>query len=286
MSETKVSDQVERVNHTQQPAARGASGTEAADRVADVLLLFSGGTDSLGVSTISRELGIAKAVVHRILRSLVSRQLIVPDSGGRAYRLGPAASALGARALRESGLRSAALPVLRTLRDRTGETTTLSELVGDTRVYLDQFGSPQEIKMTVEIGRRFPLHAGASSKAILAFLPESEREPVLRARLAPLTGRTVCDQEQLRAELGAIAAAGTAVSHGERQRGAASVAAPVFGMDGDVVAAISICGPVDRFGPAECREYERLVHAAGQEISRALGWGAPAPERTTLKEGT
>ncbi|MQA85822.1 MAG: helix-turn-helix domain-containing protein [Streptosporangiales bacterium] len=250
-------------------------GTEAAARVADVLLLFTGGPASLGVSTISRELGLAKAVVHRILRSLASRELLVTDPGTRGYRLGPAAAALGARALRDSTLRSAAAPVLRRLRDETYETTTLSELVGDARVYLDQFESPQEIKMTVEVGRRFPLHTGASGKVILACFPEPRREAVLAGPLAVLTPQTVSDPARLRAELADIARRGAAVSHGERQVGAASVAAPVFGVDGEVAGAISVCGPVDRFGAETCARYVPAVRAAAEEISAALGWAAP-----------
>lgn len=253
-----------------QPAG-DAVGTEAAGRVADVLLLFTDGPPALGVSTISRELGLAKAVVHRILRSLQSRELVVADPRTRGYRLGPAASALGARALRDCDLRSAALPVLRRLREETRETTTLSELVGDERVYLDQVEGPQEIKMTVEIGRRLPLHAGASSKAILAFLPRSRREAILTVSPAALTSETVRDPRRLRAELAAIVRDGVAVSHGERQRGAASVAAPVLGFDGEAVGAVSICGPVDRFGAQQCARYGRLIRAASEEISRVMG---------------
>ena len=268
----------ERSGRPQQSAGDGV-GTEAAARVADVLLLFTDGPPVLGVSTISRELGLAKAVVHRILRSLQSREYVIADPPTRGYRLGPAAAALGARALRDCDLRLAALPVLRRLREETRETTTLSELVGAERVYLDQVEGPQEIKMTVEIGRRFPLHAGASSKAILAFLPARRREALLATTLAALTPRTVCDPRRLRADLAAIARDGVAVSHGERQPGAASVAAPVLGFDGEAVGAISVCGPVDRFDAQQCARYLPLVRAASEEISRALG----SPGRALLE---
>ena len=81
-------------------------GTEAAARVADVLLLFTDGPDAWGVSAIARELGLSKAVVHRILQTLVDRRLLVADPATRGYLLGPASAALGARALRESDLAS------------------------------------------------------------------------------------------------------------------------------------------------------------------------------------
>ena len=142
-------------------------GTEAAARVADVLLAFLQGPRSLGVSALARELRLSKAVVHRILQTLVHRGLLTSDLSTREYHLGPAAAALGARSLRESDLRTLAMPVLRELQQVTGETTTVSALVPGGRVYLDQVESKKEIKMTVEVGRRFPLHAGSSSTCML-----------------------------------------------------------------------------------------------------------------------
>ncbi|QYJ16589.1 Transcriptional regulator KdgR [Rubrobacter xylanophilus DSM 9941] len=247
------------------------SGTEAATRVADVLLSFMNGSEALGVSEISRRLGLSKAVVHRILSSLASRGLVTLDGGSRTYRLGPAAAALGARALAGLELRRVALPVLRRLQRETGETTTLSELVGTARVYLDQVPSLKEIKMTVEVGRPFPLHAGASSKAILAFAPPELREQVLAGPLEALTPLTPTDRAELEAEISRIREAGTAVSRGERQRGAGSVAAPVIGVDGYAVGSISVCGPVDRFGEETVERMRPLVRDAAREISGVLG---------------
>lgn len=251
---------------TDQTAERQSSGTEVAGRVADVLLLFAGGPQYLGVSAISRELGISKAVVHRILQSLVSREMLEADPGG--YRLGPAAVALGVSALRRFNVRNAAAPVLRRLRDETGETTTLSGLVADERVYLDQFESPHEVKMTVEVGRRFPLHAGSSGKVILAFLPEERREALLARPLAALTPGTVTDVAALRAQLAETAREGVGVSVGERQADAGSVAAPLFGPDGEVHGSISVCGPRHRFTPEAVERYRALVRDAAEEITR------------------
>ena len=172
-----------------------ASGTVSADRVADVLLTFAGTGGSLGVSEISRRLGLSKAVVYRILRSLVSRRLLsVDEAGGGRYRLGPAAATLGARALRDLDLRENALPVLRRLQHESGETATVSELVGVSRVYLDQVSSLKEIKMTVEIGRPFPLHAGASSRTILAFASEATASRIAPAMQAAFEARGVASR--------------------------------------------------------------------------------------------
>lgn len=162
------------------------------------------------------------------------------------------------------------MPVLRRLQHETGETTTVSELVGTARVYLDQIPSLKEIKMTVELGRPFPLHAGASSKAILAFAPLELRQLILASPLVALTPKTITRRVELEAELLRVEQAGTAVSFGERQPGAASVAAPVLGIDGHATGAISACGPIDRFGAETVERLRPLVWSAAQEVSEKL----------------
>jgi DNA-binding IclR family transcriptional regulator len=248
------------------------TGTEAAARVADVLLAFADGSAVLGVSEVARRLRLSKAVVYRILRSLASRELLAYDEGRRAYRLGPAAAMLGARALSEHDLRRVALPVLRRLQQVSGETATVSELIGTSRVYLDQVPSLKEIKMTVELGRPFPLHAGASGRVILAFSPPDLREAILEDALEALTPLTPTERAPLEEELGRVREAFTAVSLGERQTGAASVAAPVFGVDGYAIGSLSVCGPVDRFDAETVERIRPLIRDAARQVSRELGW--------------
>jgi len=249
--------------------ASPSSGTLAASRVADVLLTLAARPAGTGVTELARHLRLSKPVVHRILRSLVSRGLVAPDAG-RGYALGPAAAAMGARAMRDLDLRRGALPVMRRLQAETNETATVSALVGLARVYLDQVVSHREIRMTVDLGPPFPLHAGASSKAVLAAASDDVRRAVLDSPLPRLTDRTNVDPKTLAAELETIAAEGTAASFGERQPGAGSVAAAVIGPDGAVVGALSLCGPIDRFGPDVVPRYRDLVRAAARDVSAAL----------------
>ena len=239
-----------------------------------MLLTFAGTEETLGVSEVSRRLGLSKAVVHRILRSLASRRLVSLEETSGKYRLGPAAATLGARALRDLDLREAALPVLRRLQVQSGETATVSELVGVSRVYLDQVPSPQEIRMTVEVGRPFPLHAGASSRAILAFAPSDFRLQILDGPLEALTPKTIVDRGALKGSLSKVVRTGAAVSFGERQLGAASVASPLLGPDGHAVGSLSVCGPIDRFDEGVVEHLLPLVRGAAREVSsRIVGHG-------------
>lgn len=256
-----------RIGTAQTPAA----GTQSATRVADVLLLFGSTTEALGVTTIARSLGLSKAVVHRILQSLASRQMLVVDETRGLYRLGPATAALGRRALQDLDLRAVARPVLHELQAATTETTTLSALVGEARVYLDEVVSRQEIRMAVELGRPFPLHAGASSKAILAFAAPGLRTAAIERALRGDDQRPPADLRALERELTEIRHVGAAISRGERDPGAASVAAPLFAADGAVTGAISACGPVYRFDDAAVARLTPLVIAAARKITAQLG---------------
>lgn len=245
-------------------------GTEAADRVADVLLLFAQSSTALGVSQIARSLHLSKAVVHRILQSLTSRSLVQVVPGGSTYILGPAATTLASKAWSQVDLRTLASPILRRLRDETRETTTLSVLVGNYRIYLDQYESPQEVKMIVELGPRFALHSGASSRVILAYLPSAFADEAVRELAATRPG---FDEDTYRADLARIREKGYAVSHNERNTGAASIAAPFFDASGNVMGSISSSGPVFRYGEEGHEDHVRLVMRAADDITAALAGG-------------
>lgn len=248
-------------------------GTTTATRVADVLLAVADAPAHVGVSEIARGLNLSKAVVYRILRSLVDRGLVTDSSGRGMYQLGTAALRLGARALASFDLRVVAMPMLRELNVTTGETTTVSVLTGLSRVYLDQVVSAKEIRMTVELGVPFPLYAGGTGKVILAFAPEDIREAVLRGKLRPVTDQTITDIDVLREQLEQTRASGVAISRGERESGAASVAAPVLGVDGLAIGALSVCGPRDRLDLRRLNEMVPAVRQAALTVTEAIARG-------------
>ncbi|MEX2549048.1 MAG: IclR family transcriptional regulator [Nitriliruptoraceae bacterium] len=241
------------------------------ERAADVLILFTRTERAdLGVTEIANELGLSKAVVHRVLTTLAAKGLVEADEGSRRYRLGPAVLALGVTYLDRIDLRALAMPFLRSLSERTSETATLSMRYGWERMYVDQITPNREVKMTVALGRSFPLHAGSSSKAFLAFLDADEQERYLAQRLASMTDQTITDPDVLRGELTRIRERGYAVSFGERQAGAGSVAAPVRDHRGSPIAAISVCGPLERFRN-EVDQVAAMLLETTDEVSRQLG---------------
>lgn len=186
---------------------------------------------------------------------------------------------LGLTYLERIDVRRIGRPCLEELSARTNETATLSVLLGDrSRIYVDQVTPEREVIMSVSLGEPYPLHAGASSRAFLAFLPEERIEAYLEAGpLESMTASTIIDVKTLRSDLAAVRAQGWARSAAERKSGAASVAAPVRGHDGLPVAVVSVCGPLERFSDEfeQCRD---ALLETTRALSRQFGWDGPVAE--------
>ena len=255
--------------------AAGSQSIAAVERALDVLLLFGRSRSAnLGVTEVAAELDIPKAAVHRILTSLRTRDLIAFEPSSRRYLLGPAAVALGRAYLAKLDIRSLAAEEMAWLSAETAETATLSIRNGDVRLYVDQVLPDREVRMEVTIGNYHPLHAGASSKAFLAF-DEDPDAYIQRHELDRLTDNTITDVAKLMRELATVRKRGYASSAGERQIGAASVAAPVFDHTGRVVAVISVSGPAERMQGRLAMCTQALL-AATERLSVRMGYAAGA----------
>lgn len=237
-----------------------------------IMLLADRGPESLGVSAISRDTGIPKAVAHRMVKELTGAGFLRFDDVEKAYSLGPGALTVGLAALRSMDVPRVARPHLERLVRDTGETATLSARQGLVRVYVDQVLSPKEVRMSVSVGPSYPLYAGSSSKAILAALPQAFVDDYLRQiELSDLTSHTITDPKSLLQELDRIRAAGYAVSQGERQSAAGSVAAAIRTAENDVFGSVSLCGPLDRFDQQAQVEYGTLLAQVAAKISSEIG---------------
>ncbi|MPZ84891.1 MAG: helix-turn-helix domain-containing protein [Actinophytocola sp.] len=240
---------------------------QSVDRVTAVLMCFTSGEPELGVTEIAQRLELPKSAVHRILEALTGAGMTTKEYERGKYRLGPRATELSLAALGTVDVRSLALPVMEELRDSTGETVTLSFVIGNERVYVAQVESKQDVRMTVEVGRRAPLYAGASGRAILMTFGEQELDQYLaHVALTPLTDQTVRDRDVLTDVLDADRHRGYTLSSGERDPYAAAVAAPIVGRNSRAFACFSVCGPrarldaplLDSTGPAVVDAAERI----------------------------
>lgn len=246
----------------------------AVERSLDVLDLFAG-CETLGVTEIAKSLRLSKAVVYRILSSFRVKGYVTIDPDTRRYALGHKVLHLGLAYMDRLDIRALARPEMEALVRATDETATLSLRTGWTRVYVDQVLPDRDVKMVVTLGRAVPLHAGASSKAFLAFLGADEVTAYLaQGKLDRLTPLTITTEKALLKELAAVRQRGYSCSLGERMEGAGAVAAPVLGTEGRPVAVISVCGPVERFRD-EIDDVAGHLLAATARLSGQLGYVRP-----------
>jgi DNA-binding IclR family transcriptional regulator len=213
------------------------------------------------------------------MTALASRGFLARNPVTAHYTVGLSAFRLGTLFLAQTGLREAAVPVIRELARTTGEAVNLNVVVDRRRVCIEKAESTQDIRHFVELGRPTPLHAGASGRLLLAYLDAEEVEAVIAEGLPPMGPRTVTDAAQLRRALAEIRRRGYAASQDERVAGAAAVSAPVRDGTGRVVAGLTISGPSYRFPADRVRRYVRLVQDAAARISASLGHMSPAPRR-------
>lgn len=261
------------VDDSDAPTPEEAANPGSLDRALRIVFAIADGDGpDVGVSELSRSLGMPKAVVHRILKTFTAHGFLSFDERTRRYQLGPGALTVGLAAVRNLDVPGVARPYLERMVASSGETATLSVLQGSERVCVDQVLSPQEVRLSAVLGRPYPLYAGAASKVLLAALPDIEvKDYFKRVRLDRLTDRTPTDRRRLDADLAEIRRCGYAASQGEREAGAASVAAAVLEASGRPFGSISICGPADRFPPERVRRWGGLVTHTAAELSAAIG---------------
>lgn len=253
-------------------------GGQLLERALRLLEMFTPERPAWQVAELSHATGLSRPTVYRILRVLESFGYVAQDRATKRFRLGSGALALGRRALESIELRQVAYPVMRGLQEATGETVLLTVPSEDRTesVCVDRLESPQRLRLILEVGRRVPLHAGASSKILLAFLPPEQVQRVVALRGLPrLNKNTITDPDALARELEDIRRRGYALSFEETNEGAAGVAAPIFDAAGELAGGLGIAGPLIRFGEEAVAHLIPVVCAHADEVTRALG-GRPA----------
>ena len=220
---------------------------------------------------LARDLRLPKNSVFRITTTLLRNGYLDRDPESRRLALSRKVLALGYGSASGGSLVRSALGPMEELRDAVRETVVLSLLVDGVGFVLDQVQGTHPFRFVAEPGARQPLHASASTKAILAFLPEDERDALLgRAKPARFTPRTLTSPKALLEELRRIRRQGFALDREEHMRGVHCAAAPVLDRRGYPAAAITVTGPVDRLPEASLEAVGRKVREAAAKVSRKL----------------
>jgi DNA-binding IclR family transcriptional regulator len=210
------------------------------DRISLVLDAFDG-PGRLSLAQVVRRTGLPRSSAHRMLERLV--QLRWLRRQGRDYELGMRLVELGSLAVHQDRLHRAAQPVLHELHRVTGLVVHLAVLDGADVVYLEKIAGGLGAAIPTRVGGRQPAHCTAVGKVLLAFAgPDRLDDSDLLARK---TKYSISTRRQLSDELAAIRARGVAYERAESVAGFGCVAAPI-GDAGEPVAAVSVCGPLDR----------------------------------------
>ncbi len=221
---------------------------------------------SMTVEELEAELGLTNSTVHRHLTTLRERGYVVRD--GPEHRLGFQFLTVGG-ALRRT---ITAYPMIKTQVDTlAAETDERGQFIvreNDERVYLYTETGEHSVQTGAHIGRRGPIHSSAAGKAILANLPEAERERFLSETDLETTGpNTITDPEELRAEFADIRERGYSTNLQESTGGVHAVGAPVTRPNGEVIGALSVSGPATRLkGERLETEIPDAVLAATNEL--------------------
>lgn len=234
-------------------------GSRTLGRGLAVLRALGAANAGATVAELAAATELDRAVLYRLLDTLIESGFVVRDARTRRFHLGVALVELGTRASRGLEVRRVALPGMRTLMDQAREAVCLAVRDRDDVVVVERV-EPPALSATVgyPVGLRHPMAVGAHGRALLAYLDPAEQMKI--GRHSP----------HLAAELRVTRGRGFAVSCDELERGAAGVAAVILDRTREPIASVGVVAPSPRLSDPSA--LGPRVHALAMEVSRRLGF--------------
>jgi len=221
------------------PAPASADFVQSLARGLAVIRAFDAEHPALTLSDAARRAGLPRAAARRFLHTLETLGYVRSDA--RTFSLTPRVLELGFSYLSALSLPEIAQPHLERLSREVDESVSAAVLDGPDIVYVARVPTRRIMSVRITIGTRFPAYATSMGRVLLAALPEEQAADLIAAaHPEPLTPRTRTDAAALRAELERVRAQGWALVDGELEPGLRSIAAPVHGRNGAVVAAVNV----------------------------------------------
>ena len=222
------------------------TGVDAVNRALSIVMCFTADDDRLTLTEIARRTGLYKSTALRLIESLELTGFLV-RSDGRGYALGAELMRLGSLYARQFRLEDRVRPILLRLVAETGESASFYRREGNRRICLFRCDSPAPIRDHVREGDLLSLDKGAGGRVLVDFSNQPRADVREKLRDLPF------------------------VSYGERDNETGSVAAPVFGLDDEMVGAISVSGPLSRFTPERVERARTALLKAAGDLSQTLG---------------
>ena len=187
---------------------------------------------------------LPRSSAHRLVKELRALKMLTYEPETKTYRGGFSLAALGAQITSNLDIRQTCRPALKALQNALGNVATLSICDQETGIYIDKI-EPSDfgLRLHSEIGKSFPLHCTAMGKIHLAHGSEALRARVLAGTLEAHTESTITEPKALLSELETVRRQGYAIDDEEISRGLTCIGAPIFGLSGEVIAAMSLTAP-------------------------------------------
>jgi DNA-binding IclR family transcriptional regulator len=226
----------------------------------------------VAVAELTQRIGLPKATMHRLVEWFVAQGFFVRLAGRKQVAVGPRLVGLAFDILRASWQAAPRRAALEALANETGETCNIGTLDGTEIVYLDRVEAAHwPLRLHFDVGSRVPLHCSAIGKLFLAYLPERQRQGLLRGlALARRTERTITDRARLDGELARIRADGVAFDDQEFIAGVVCVAVPILDDKGAIRAAVALQGPEARLSIAAARGHVPRLRRTARRIAQSL----------------
>ena len=229
-------------------------------------------SDGVSLNDLSVDLDMPMATLHRLLLTLESHGFVRQSKSDATWSIGIEAFRIGSAFPRAAKLLSVARPVLKELSIRTGETANLGIMDQAEVIFLAQHETHHAIRAFFRPGSRGSWHASGIGKAIAAYIAITDQKDLFeKAPFEQFTQNTLVQEKELLDEFNQIRATGYALDREERFPGMRCIGAPIFNSANQVVAGISISGPVARMSDRSIASLGEDTARYGQEISRLLG---------------
>lgn len=240
-------------------------------RALKIFEFLSNHPESCTMTMIAEKLDFPKNSVFRILKTLTQQGYLVES--GKSYQLSTKFLALGHAALGDANLSEKSIDIMRELRDTVKETTALGTINGAQGVVLEAVLGTYPVNFMIQVGHVFHLYTSGPGKAMLAFLPDEERDRILeQIAFERFTKRTITSKKALLRELDGVREKGYAIDRAEKVEGLHCVSAPVFNHRKYPIAAIWITGPVYRFPASDFDRLGKIVLEYAMRISGRFGF--------------
>jgi DNA-binding IclR family transcriptional regulator len=254
-------------------AEERAKGNQSV-RKAITLLRATAEDGNANVSSLARTAGLPRATALRMIQTLEQEGFLLRIPGDDRVLLGPELLRLARSTDEQLLLREVSRPIIGDLVAALRETVTLSVVAPDAGLDLvSQVDAPAQLRPQSWVGQRFPLHASASGKVLLASYDDERLERFLDEPLTRFTPSTITTAEALRAELHQVREQGYAVSRDEEEEGLSGISTGIAGPRDELLGVLTLGGPTQRLDRQRGRHaVDHLLRAAGQ-IEAALRRG-------------